>query len=51
MRGQENVSTPAGGFVAWRVTVGEETAWYDVQAPHTLVKYNLYGVTYLLTSR
>lgn len=36
--GSEPVSTPAGTFVAWRVEVGpEHVAWYDAEAPHTLV--------------
>ena len=48
--------TPAGNFVTWKVTVtytldGEETtlsAWYDVDAPHTLVRYHNGEVSYLL---
>jgi membrane protease YdiL (CAAX protease family) len=48
--------TPAGNFVTWKVTVtytldGEETtlsAWYDVEAPHTLVRYHNGEVSYLL---
>ena len=48
--------TPAGNFVTWKVTVtytldGEETtlsAWYDVEAPHTLVRYDNGEVSYLL---
>ncbi len=44
------VWTPAGRFVTWRVTVGDrQTAWYDAEAPHTLVRYHDGIVTYLLT--
>lgn len=54
--GSEPAWTPAGNFVTWRVTVtytldGEETtlsAWYDVDAPHTLVRYDNGEVSYLL---
>jgi hypothetical protein len=42
------VTTPAGRFTAWRVSVGEETAWYDVAAPHALVKYDDGFLVYLL---
>jgi membrane protease YdiL (CAAX protease family) len=56
VRGAEPVWTPAGNFVAWKVTVGScgdaeyrlETAWYDVKAPHTLVRYDDTIVSYLL---
>ena len=38
--GPEEVTTPAGTFTVWKVQVGErETAWYAVDAPHTLVQY------------
>ncbi|MBN2393618.1 MAG: CPBP family intramembrane metalloprotease [Anaerolineae bacterium] len=48
--------TPAGNFVTWRVTVtytldGKEktlSAWYDVDAPHTLVRYDNGEVSLLL---
>ena len=37
--GADFVRTPAGNFVAWKVKVGDEgTAWYEVQAPHRLIK-------------
>jgi hypothetical protein len=49
VRGAEPLSTLAGNFVAWRVTVGERlTAWYDVNAPHTLLRYEDSMVTYEL---
>ncbi len=54
--GSDLVWTPAGNFVTWKVTVtytldGEETtqaAWYDVEPPHTLVRYDNGEVSYLL---
>ncbi len=54
--GSEPTWTPAGNFVTWKVTVtytldGEETtlsAWYDVDAPHTLVRYDNGEVRYML---
>ncbi|HOT90609.1 MAG TPA: hypothetical protein PLN71_03435 [Anaerolineae bacterium] len=47
--GQEEVNTPAGTFTAWKVQVGDrETAWYAINAPHTLVKYFDGGETWLL---
>lgn len=38
--GTEPLTVPAGDYLAWRVTVGEDTAWYDVDWPHTLLQYN-----------
>jgi membrane protease YdiL (CAAX protease family) len=38
--GKETVSTPAGEFETWKVTLGSETAWYSLDAPHTLVQYD-----------
>lgn len=48
VQGVEPVSTPAGIFQAWRVTVDGNSAWYTVAAPHTLVKYDDGFLTYLL---
>jgi membrane protease YdiL (CAAX protease family) len=56
VRGAEPVWTPAGNFVAWKVTMGGcgeaayrlEAAWYDVETPHTLVRYDDTIVSYLL---
>ncbi len=48
--GTEPLELPAGNFIAWRVKVGQYwTAWYDVNAPHTLLKYDAGFATYLLT--
>ena len=50
VRTAEQVSTPAGDFVTWRVTVGEKyTAWYTVEAPHHLVAYSDDMVSWRLT--
>jgi hypothetical protein len=38
--GVEPLSVPAGDYLAWRVTVGEDTAWYDVDPPYTLLQYD-----------
>ncbi len=40
VRGQETITIPAGEFTAWKVTLGSESAWYSVEAPHTLLKYD-----------
>ena len=43
------VNLPAGRFLAWRVKVGDEfSAWYEVQAPHRLLKLETQFETYLL---
>ncbi len=46
----EPVNTPAGNYIAWKVTLGDQSAWYDVKAPHTLLRYDTGVVSYLLTS-
>ena len=48
--GAEPVATRAGNFIAWRVRVGNQTAWYDVNPPHTLVRYDDGVLSYRLTS-
>jgi membrane protease YdiL (CAAX protease family) len=56
VRGPEKVSVPAGDFQAYRVELSitgtneRQTAWYDVNEPHTLVKYDNSFETYLLIS-
>lgn len=45
----ETVTTQAGTFRAWKVQAGEsKTAWYTIDAPHTLVKYFDGAETWLL---
>ncbi len=52
----EPIWTPAGNFVAWKVTVQYETstgkvtrsAWYDARSPHTLLQYDADKVIYRL---
>lgn len=57
VRGGEPTWTPAGIFITWKVTVtyvtlaGDEVelvAWYEADAPHTLVRYDDGVVSYLL---
>lgn len=48
VHGPEQVSTPAGEFTAWKVTLGAQAAWYAVNAPHALVQYDNDFVTYVL---
>ncbi len=38
--GAEPITVPAGKYIAWRVQLGNWTAWYDVKAPHTLLRYD-----------
>ncbi len=46
--GAEPLALPAGNFIAWRVQVGDWTVWYDINAPHTLLKYDARFATYFL---
>ncbi len=48
VQGGEPLATPAGNFMAWRVAIGDQTAWYNVEAPHTLLQYDDGMVTYVL---
>lgn len=51
VRTAEQISTPAGDFVAWRVTVGERyTAWYAADPPHDLVAFSDDMVTWQLAA-
>jgi membrane protease YdiL (CAAX protease family) len=50
VRGAEPLATPAGNFIAWKVTMGDQTAWYNTQPPHTLLRYDDGTVSYLLTN-
>ena len=39
--GKEEVSTPAGKFTAWKVTLGsDQAAWYDAGGSHSPVKFS-----------
>jgi hypothetical protein len=49
MQGAEPLATPAGRFIAWRVALGDETAWYNVDPPYTLLQYDDGTVTWVLT--
>jgi hypothetical protein len=51
MGAPEDLPTPPVGHrLAWKVTLGKQTAWYAATAPHTLLRYNDgYGVTWTIT--
>ncbi len=40
--GGQPIHTPAGNFITWRAMLldQEETAYYDIEAPHTLVQFD-----------
>ncbi|MAT44801.1 MAG: hypothetical protein CL609_20895 [Anaerolineaceae bacterium] len=47
--GPEQVVTPAGTFSAWKVSLSNnQRAWYDVNAPYTLVKLESRMFNYVL---
>lgn len=47
--GQEEIQVPAGEFLAWKVTLNDgQTAWYSVDQPSILLRFNANMVDYLL---
>jgi membrane protease YdiL (CAAX protease family) len=41
VRGEEDLPTPPDGHAAaWKVQVGQQTAWYTAATPHLLLRYN-----------
>lgn len=52
VRGQDQIRTPAGNFLAWQLEirpgVERQTAWFAVDAPHVLVRWDLEPRRYLL---
>ena len=48
VNGAEPVGTPAGNFLAWRVTAGEQTAWIDIDHPQTVVQFDDGLLTWVL---
>jgi len=41
VRGIDTVTVPSGTFFAWKVELGEsQTAWYEMDAPHRLIKWD-----------
>lgn len=52
VRGQDEIRTPAGDFLAWQLEirpgVERQTAWFAVDAPHVLVRWDLEPRRYLL---
>lgn len=45
----EPIAVPAGDFLAWKVIVEQATAWYDVESPHTLLRYDDGFISWRLT--
>jgi membrane protease YdiL (CAAX protease family) len=50
VQGAEPLATPAGNFIAWKVTLGDQTAWYDTKPPYTLLRYEDGFESYVLAS-
>jgi hypothetical protein len=49
VHGVEPLAGPLGAMEAWRVTVGDEqTAWYAVETPHSLLRYDAGMLSYVL---
>lgn len=46
--GSQKINVPAGQYTAWNVRVGQETAYFDVQAPHLPIEFTWGGETYQL---
>jgi len=47
--GPETLQVPAGSFQAWKVALSNgETAWYSVETPHILLRFDSNMVNYLL---
>lgn len=53
VRGQDEIHTPVGDFLAWQLEVSpgveRQTAWFAVDAPHILVRWDLEPRRYLLS--
>lgn len=45
----EEIKTPAGTFEAWKVNIDGDLAWYSVNAPYPLIKYESPHELLLLT--
>jgi len=59
VQGGEPVWTPSGNHITWKVRLTwdalngdpqSQTAWYDAQAPHTLVRLDDGAVSYVLAT-
>jgi hypothetical protein len=50
VKGKEDLALPGGEYVsAWKVTLGQQTAWYAAETPHALLRYSDgFGVTWML---
>jgi hypothetical protein len=53
VRGQDEIHTPVGDFLAWQLEVRpgveRQTVWFAVDAPHILVRWDLEPRRYLLS--
>ena len=53
VRGQDEIHTPVGDFLAWQLEIRpgaeRQTAWFAVDPPHLLVRWDLEPRRYLLT--
>ena len=53
VRGQDEIHTPVGDFIAWQLEIRpgaeRQTAWFAVDPPHLLVRWDLEPRRYLLT--
>lgn len=47
--GLDTVTVPAGTMFTWKVELGDQTAWYELDAPHRLVKWDNGMITYEMT--
>lgn len=51
LRGQASLPAGDGSVLTWKVALGRETAWYQVDSPHELIQYSDgYGVTWVRQS-
>ena len=53
VRGQDEIHTPVGDFLAWQLEIRpgaeRQTAWFAIDPPHLLVRWDLEPRRYLLT--
>lgn len=44
----EKLTVPMGSYDTWKVTIGDEAAWYSINDPTLIVQYDDGMVTYSL---
>ena len=49
IQGQEEINTAAGTFTTWKVSLDNQNAWYDVNAPHVLIQFETRMFDYQLS--